>query len=115
MTTISNSPQLQILGQKGSVMVANITGLDNPVAILDDKVLDLLTVQCRKAKAEALKSGDSASVALELCMTLDSILKACTHIRDEYFDRIDIERERAEAESRLVDASRSLQKPQPPQ
>lgn len=115
MTKISNSPQLQVLGQKGSVMVANITGSEHPVAILDDKVLGLLSAQCRKAKAEAMKSGDSTSAAFELSMTLDGVLKTFAHIRDEYFDRIDIERERAEAESRLVDASIALQKPQPPQ
>jgi hypothetical protein len=115
LTTISDSPLLQVLGQKGSVMAANITGSDNPVAILDDKVLDQLSVQCRKAKAEAMKTGDSASAALELCTTLDSVLKAYAHIRDEYYDRIDIERERAEAESRLQDASSALQKPEPPQ
>ncbi len=115
MTTISNSPQLQVLGQKGSVMVANITGSENPIALLDNKILELLTAQCRKAKAEAVKSGDGASAALELSMTLDGVLKTYAHIRDEYFDRIDIERERAEAESRLVDASIALQKPQPPQ
>ena len=115
MTPISDSPLLQVLGQKGSVMAANITGSDNPVAILDDKVLDQLSVQCRKAKAEAVKTGESASAALELCTTLDGVLKAYAHIRDEYYDRIDIERERAEAESRLQDASSALQKSEPPQ
>ncbi len=115
MTTISNSPLLQVLGQKGSVMLANITGANNPVAILDDKVLDLLLVQCRSATAEALKTGGGASATLELCATLDGVLKSLTHIRDEYYDRIDIERERAEAESRLQDASNALQKSRPPQ
>ncbi|MGB8408876.1 MAG: hypothetical protein WCE58_03070, partial [Gallionella sp.] len=67
MTTIFNSPLLQVLGQKGSVMLANITGANNPVAILDDKVLDVLLVQCRNARTEAQKTGGSA--ALELCAT----------------------------------------------
>ncbi len=96
-------------------MLANITGANNPVAILDDKVLDLLFVQCRNARAEALKTGGSVSAALELCTTLDSVLKSFTHIRNEYYDRIDIERERAEAEHNLQEATNALQKPQPPQ
>lgn len=114
MTTISNSPLLEVLGQNGSVMLANITGANNPVAILDDKILDLLSVQCRNAKAEALKTG-SDSATLELCTTLDGVLKSLTHIRNDYYDRIDIERERAEAEHNLQVASNALQKPHPPQ
>jgi hypothetical protein len=111
LTIISNSPHLQVLGHKGSVMVANIDGSDNPVAMLDNKIIDLLSIQCRNAKAESLKSGGNVNAALELCATLDGVLKTCAHIRDEYYDRIDIERERAEAESRLLDASSALQKP----
>lgn len=111
MTTISNSQQIEVLGQKDALMVANITGSDNPVAILGNKVVDQLAALCRKAKAEASISGDGASAALELCTTLDGVLKTCVHIRDEYYDRIDIERERAEAESRLMDASSALHKP----
>lgn len=113
MTTSSTSQQLEILGEKDTLVVANVAGLDNPVAILGNKVLDQLAALCRKAKAEATKAGDGASAALELCTTLDGMLKACAHIRDEYYDRIEIERERDEAESRLMDASSALQKPSP--
>jgi hypothetical protein len=115
LTTISNSPLLQVLGQKGSVMLANITGANNPVAILEDKVLELLSIQCRNARAEALKTQGGVSAILELCTTLDGVLKPFMHIRNEYYDRIDIERERAEAEHDLQEASNAIQKSQPPQ
>jgi ABC-type transporter lipoprotein component MlaA len=115
MTTVSKSPLLQVLGQDGSVMLANITGTDNPVAILDDKVLDLLFVQCRNAKAEALKTGSNVSATLDLCTTLDGALKSYRKIRDEYHHRLDIELERAEAEQRLQDAINAIQKSPPPQ
>jgi hypothetical protein len=107
---IPNPPLLQILGQKGSVIAANITGVSNPVAILDDTVLDQLVVLCRNARTEAARSGGNVSAMLELCATLDGVLKSFAHIRDEYFDRIEIERERADAESRLQEASNAIQK-----
>lgn len=110
MTTISNSPLLQVFGQEGSVMLANITGANNPVAILDDKVLDLLFVQCRNARAEALKTGGDANATLELCKTLDGVLKSYRKMRDEYHHRLDIELERDEAEQRLQEAMNALKK-----
>jgi hypothetical protein len=115
MTTISKSPLLQVLDQNGSVMLANITGTHNSVAILDDKVLDLLFVQCRNARAEALKTGGNVSATLDLCTTLDGVLKSYRKMRDEYLHRLDIELEREEAEQRLQQASNALQKSQPPQ
>jgi hypothetical protein len=96
-------------------MLAKITGSNNPVAILDAKVLDLLIVQSRDARAEALKAGGGLTATLELCTTLDGVLKSFTHMRNEYYDRIDIERERAEAEHDLQEAINALQKPQPAQ
>jgi hypothetical protein len=110
----SNSSLLQVLDQDGSVMLANITGTNNPVAILDDKILDLLFVQCRNARAEALKMGGNASVTLELYATLDGVLKSYRKMRDEYHHRIEIELEREEAEQRLQEASNAIQKSQLP-
>jgi len=110
MTTISKSPPLQVFGQDGPVMLANITGAINPVAVLDDKVLDLLFVQSRNAKAEAQKTGNNASATLELCTTLDGVLKPYRKMRDEYHHRLDIELERDEAEQRLQDAMNALKK-----
>jgi len=110
MTTTSKSPLLQVHGQVGPVMLANITGTNNPVAILEDKVLDLLFVQCRNARAEALKTGGDASATLELCTTLDGLLKSYRKMRDEYHHRLDIELERDEAEQRLQDAMNALKK-----
>jgi hypothetical protein len=115
LTTISNSPLLQVVDQGGSVMLANITGSNNSVAILDDKVLDLLFVQCRNARAEALKTGGNVSATIELCTTLDGVLKSYRKMRDEYHHRLDIELEREEAEQRLQEASNALQKSQTPQ
>jgi hypothetical protein len=115
LTTISNSPLLQVVDQEGSVMLANITGSNNPVAILEDKILDLLFVQCRNTRAEALKTGGNVNVTLELCTTLDGVLKSYRKMRDEYHHRLEIELEREEAEQRLQEASNALQKSQPPQ
>jgi hypothetical protein len=112
MTMISKLPLLQVFDQEGSVMLANITGTNDPVAILDDKIIDLLFGQCRNARAEALKIGGDVSATLELCTTLDGVLKPYRKIRDEYNDRLDIERERAEAEQRLQDASNALKNSQ---
>jgi hypothetical protein len=114
MTTISNSPLLQVFDQEGPVMLANVAGTNNPVAILDDKVLDLLFVQCRNARAETLKTGGNASATLELCTTLDGVLKSYRKMRDEYHHRIEIELEREDAEQRLQEASNAIQK-SPPQ
>lgn len=91
-------------------MLANFTGASNPVAILDDKVLDLLFVQCRNARAEALKTGGNASATFELCSTLEGVLKSYRKMRDEYHHRLDIELERDEAEQRLQDAMNALKK-----
>jgi hypothetical protein len=115
LTTIPDSPHLQILGQKDSVTVANIAGKDDPVAILDDKILDLLVVQCRNAKAEASNSGADVNATLELCTTLGGVLSSYSHFRNEYYDRIEIERERAEAEHDLQEAINALQQPRSPQ
>jgi hypothetical protein len=108
MTTNSISPLLQVLDQDGSVMLAHISGSDTTVAILDDKVLDLIFVQCRNAKAEAVKTGIDKHAALELCNTLDGVLKSYRKIKHDYTDRIEIERERAEAEHSLKEASNAI-------
>ncbi len=92
-------------------MLAHISGSDATVAILDDSVLDLLFAQCRKAKAEAVKTGIAESAALELCATLDGVLKSYRKIKHDYTDRIEIERERAEAEQSLQDASNAINAP----
>jgi hypothetical protein len=110
MTTISKSPLLQVLDQDGSVMLANITGTNNPVAILDDKVLDQLFDQSRNARAEALNTGGNANATLELCTTLDGVLRSYRRMRDEFHHRIDIELERDEAEQRLQNAQNALQR-----
>jgi len=95
-------------------MLANPAGSNNPVAVLDDKIVDLLFNQSRKARAEVLKTGGDASAVLELCTTLDGVLKSYRKIRDEYYDRIDIEREREDAEQRLQEASNAIKSsPQP--
>jgi len=110
LTTISNLPLLQVRDQNGSVMLANIADTSNPVAILDDKVLDMLFDQSRNARAEALKTGGNASATLELCTTLDGVLKSYRKMRDEYHHRLDIELERDEAEQRLQKAQNELQR-----
>ena len=108
MTTNSTSPLLQVLDQDGSVMLAHLPGSDTTVAILDDSLLDLLFAQCRKARAEAIKTGVDESAVLELCATLEGVLKSYRKIKHDYTDRIEIERERAEAEQSLQEASNAI-------
>lgn len=115
MTTIANSPLVQVVDQESSVMLANISGSNHTVAILEDQVLDRLFSQCRNARTEALGTGEDANATVELCTTLDGILKSYRKMRDEYLHRLEIELERDEAEQRLQKASSALQKPQPPQ
>jgi hypothetical protein len=115
LTTTSDSPPLQVFRQEGSVMLANFTGETNPVAVFDDKFIDLLFAQCRNARAEAAKAGSDATATFELCATLDGVLKSYRKIRDEYHHRLDIELEREEAEQRLQDAINAIQKSTPPQ
>jgi hypothetical protein len=112
MTTLPKAPLLQVLDQDGSVMLANIPGTNNPVAILDDRVLDLLFAQCRDARAEALKADGNVGAAFDLYRTLDGVLKSYMKIRNEYYDRIEIERERAEAELKLQGAINALKESQ---
>ena len=114
MTTTSNSPLLKVFDQKDSVMLANFAGTHNTVAILEDKVVDRLFAQCRNARAEALKVGGNASATLELCTTLEGILKSYRKMRDEYHHRIEIELERDDAEQRLQDVQNAIQKSPPP-
>jgi len=110
MATTSQLPILQVLDQDGSVMLANIPGTNDPVAILDEIALGLLNAQCRNARAEALKRAGEAGATLELCATLDNILKSYSKIRNDYYDRIDIEREREEAELKLQEAINAIEK-----
>ncbi|MBI5430164.1 MAG: hypothetical protein HY938_06870 [Nitrosomonadales bacterium] len=94
-------------------MLANIPGTGDPVAILDNKVIDQLFVQCRNARAEALKNGGDASATIELCTALDGVLKSYRKMRDEYLHRVEIELERDEAEQRLQDVQNAIQKSAP--
>jgi hypothetical protein len=114
MTTSIKLPQLQVLDREGSIMLAKVAGTDNAVAVVDDQVLNQLLVECRNAKAGALKTGEHASSVLDLCMSLESALKPYMKIRNDYFDRIDIERERAEAELKLQEAINGIEN-SPPQ
>ena len=113
MTTISNPPTLQVFDRNDPVMLASITGTSDLVGTLDDKVLDLLFAQCRNARAEALKAGDNASATLELCTTLEGVLKSYRKMRDEYHHRLEIELEREDAEQRLQDVQNEIQKSPP--
>lgn len=112
MTTVPQSPQLQVLGQKGPVMLANVSGANNPVAILDDSILDLLAVQCRKAKAEAMKNDGDANdgAVLELCATLAGILDLYAQILNKYYGAAGPESIYAGARHELETAIREMDK-----
>jgi hypothetical protein len=90
-------PVIQVLGQDGPVMVANVSGASNPVAIIDDTILDKLAVQCRNAKAEALANPGDANVGavLELCATLNTVLEIYKQARNKYYGGIGDERQKA--------------------
>ena len=93
-------------------MLANTPGDEKPYAVFDDKIVDQLFTQCRIAKAEAKKAGSDANATLALCTLLEDALKSYRKIRDEYYDRLEIERERDEAEDRLNEVTSEIQKSQ---
>ena len=111
MTTNSKLPQLQVLDQEGPVMLAKLSGTDDVAAVVDDRILKQLLSECRDAKAEAQKAGVSAGSILDLCATLENVLRPYMKIRNDYLDRIDIERERAEAEHNLQQAINGIESP----
>lgn len=78
-------------------MLANVQGAANPVAIIDDAVLDLLAAQCRSAKDEALANPGNANVGavMALCSTLGSVLDECRAVRNKFFGGLGGEQERA--------------------
>jgi hypothetical protein len=105
-------PVLQILGQDGPVMVANVSGALNPVAIIDDTILDKLVVQCRNAKAEALANPGDANVGavLELCATLSSVLDLYKETRNKYYGGIGDERQKAAILREFQESVKALKK-----
>lgn len=112
MVTDSDSPQLQVLGREGPVALANMSGANNPVAILDDGILDLLVVQCRKAKEEARDNRATANdgAILALFATLTSILDPYVQIRNKYYSGAGDECMYAAAQSDLKAAIKALEK-----
>jgi len=94
-------------------MLASITGTSNLAAILVDELLDQFFAQCRNARAEAQNAGRNASATLELCTTLEGVLKPYRKMRDEYHHRVEIELEREDAEQRLQDVQNEIQKSTP--
>ena len=111
MTT--NDALLQVYNRDGSAMLANFPASEQPYAVFDDKVVDQLFALCRIAKTEATKAGSGANATLELCAALEGVLKPYRKIRDEYYDRLEIEREREDAEERLQDVQNEIQKSHP--
>jgi len=95
-------------------MLASIADPNHTVAILDNKVLDQLFTQCRNAKTEATKDSSNASAALDLCTTLEGVLKSYRKMRDEYHHRLEIELERDEAEQRLQNVQNEITRSFPP-
>ena len=91
-------------------MLANFQGDEKPYAVFEDKAVDQLFALCRNARTEATQAGRDAKAALELSTILEGMLKSYRKIRDEYYDRLDIEREREEAEGRLQDVQNKIQK-----
>jgi hypothetical protein len=96
MTEKSAEQTIQVLGKEGPVTIANLPGAANPVAIIDDTVLDRLVVQCRRAKEEALVEfrSTNGTATLELCATLAEILQQYATLRNKYHTGIGPERDR---------------------
>lgn len=90
-------PVVQILSDRGPVMLANLQGASNPVAILEDTVLDLLAAQCRSARDEALANPGDASVGavMALCATLSGVLDEYRSVRNKFYGGIGGEQESA--------------------
>jgi hypothetical protein len=90
MSTMADGPQnqpLQILSEEGPVLVGNMAGAHNPVAILDDSILDNLVVLCGSARLEAEGAPDQSKVSavLELCAKIGEILELYTRTRNKYY------------------------------
>ncbi len=111
MSETSDSPHLQLLAQDGPVMCANLSGASNPVIILDDRMMDRLAVQCREAmaQAEAMEGAPASRAALELCATLDGVVKLYEKVRNTYYAGLGPERAYAAAERELADAMRAVE------
>jgi hypothetical protein len=105
MTEKSAEQTIQVLGKEGPVTIANIPGAANPVAIIDDTVLDKLVVQCRRAKEEALVEfrSTNGTATLELCATLAEILQQYATLRNKFHTGVGIEVSR-DAALRELDA-----------
>ncbi len=115
MTNNPTSPEFHVLDRGEFFVLGNLAGAVNPVAILDNVILDKLVVLCHNAQAEAVSNPPGANTAavLALCGTLSSLLERYAAVRNKYYDGLDSEQMYAAALRELEDAVEQLKKSYP--
>jgi hypothetical protein len=101
----------QLLAKDGAVSVGNLSGAANPVAVVDDSVLDHLSALCQRAKAEALANPLEAKndAVLELCTALARVVNLYGSVRSKYYGGPGPRRRCAAAQGELDKALAQLQ------
>jgi len=104
--------KIQIHEKIEGVQLASIWGGENPVAIVEDKVLDKLYVQCERAKKQALENKDKCEIdsILTLCNTLSEILVMYSNSRNSYYEGVGPDREVEELNIQIEDLVNELDK-----
>ncbi len=106
------SSEFHILDRGDFFMLGNMAGAVNPVAILDDTILDKLVVLSRNALIEAASNPPGASRAhvTALCAELASFLERYAIVRSKYYDGESADRMYAAALRELEDAVDQMKK-----
>ncbi len=112
MSEPSISSEFRVLDRGDFFMLGNMAGAVNPVAILDDTILDKLVVLSRNALVEAAANPPEASTAAvtALCVALSSFLERYAAVRNKYYDGESNERMYAAALRELADALDQMKK-----
>ena len=84
---MSEYPELQVLHENASYRVASVSGMENPVVIIDDKFLAELTLLWRDAKscALALQQDNDVYAIIKFCDELGLIFEHYAVTRNKYF------------------------------
>ncbi|HTY02690.1 MAG TPA: hypothetical protein VMC81_03065 [Rhodocyclaceae bacterium] len=102
--------ELRLLANDGPVVIGSLAGAANPVAVIDDPVLDHLSALCQRAKAEALANPLEAKndAVLELCAELARILDLYGSVRARFYGGPGPRRQFAAAHGQLEKALAQL-------
>ena len=112
---MSDYPELQVLDENANYRVASVSGMENPVVIIDDKFLAELTLLCRDAKAcaLALRQDNDVYAILKFCDELGLIFEHYAITRNKYFGSASEPIERAAVLRELEELRKKLDKLSP--